>query len=670
MKKKIFCLISCALILFACDNKCRKGCTGMIRGKVTDVKTGLPVANAKISINSDEDFTYTNIEGIYELEHDLQANYIYDFKDIEASKIPFYLSSEKEDMIIVDGENNSNEEYDYDFELTPVGDITWRPSLLCVQENQNSINIELENSGIEDVEFTITSITNWIDISPTLGTVTGNLPFPIEVNVNNANLTCVNYGYFIINNLTRVERDTLEIKKINEDLELPFADFTFFPSTITRNDEVRFTSLSTDNCSSVDELQYRWEFDTGLGFTNWSNLNEISFIYDQIGEKTVTFEAKDLYGNVSEPAIRNLIVQESPTPPICEPDIQINTEPEPLTLRLDGIVLDYGEIFQDIGLLDYGFVWGVIPNVTIDNNEGQIQLGLLNGASSPAPQPFEALMTGFQPLTRYFIRSYAQNSAGICYSDPFEYTADFLNFKPLIFSDPNGSGSFVMGSGNGNESHQPEHNKIVSAFWMAETETTNEEYAVFLNTDVQGNQAFEYLDIGQSDLTLINGFFYVTPGRENYPIRGLTWFGAQAFCEWAGGAKNGRLPTEAQWEFAAKAQTDPYIYSGSDSPQAVAWYLDNSNGETHQVGQLLPNGFGFYDMSGNVAEWVSDWYDEDFYTNTPLQDNGGPLSGTNRVIRGGNIALPESSMPLYLRFASPPSVGNIYNGCRCIRDPD
>ena len=129
------------------------------------------------------------------------------------------------------------------------------------------------------------------------------------------------------------------------------------------------------------------------------------------------------------------------------------------------------------------------------------------------------------------------------------------------------------------------------------------------------------------------------------PIVDVTWDDAQAYCSWAGG----RLPTEAEWEYAARAGSTAARYGDLDE---IAWYADNSgrqrldsdriwnedranyakrlneNGNgMHEVGQKRANGFGLYDMLGNVWEWVNDWYDENYYQNSPSQDPAGPASG-------------------------------------------
>jgi len=199
------------------------------------------------------------------------------------------------------------------------------------------------------------------------------------------------------------------------------------------------------------------------------------------------------------------------------------------------------------------------------------------------------------------------------------------------------AGSFEMGSTQGLADEQPVHTvKITRSFYIAPYAVTFEEYDRFHKDKAN--------DAGW--------------GRGKRPVMGVDWNSAVAYCNWrsekegftlcySGRGKatqcdffaNGyRLPTEAEWEYAARGglKSHGYLCAGSDNPDDVAWHVDNSGGQIHFVGQKQPNELGLYDMSGNVWEWCWDWYGEDYYASSPLADPTGPALGTDKVRRSGS----------------------------------
>lgn len=131
-----------------------------------------------------------------------------------------------------------------------------------------------------------------------------------------------------------------------------------------------------------------------------------------------------------------------------------------------------------------------------------------------------------------------------------------------------------------------------------------------------------------------------------------------------------RLPTEAEWEYAARGgnRSWGYLYSGSDDIDEVAWYNGNSNETVHVVATKKPNELGIYDMSGNVNEYCSDWYDEDYYKYSPQIDPTGPTYGEWRVVRGGSYNSYEQPLELKWRDCKRPNYGNARHGLRLVLD--
>jgi formylglycine-generating enzyme required for sulfatase activity len=142
------------------------------------------------------------------------------------------------------------------------------------------------------------------------------------------------------------------------------------------------------------------------------------------------------------------------------------------------------------------------------------------------------------------------------------------------------------------------------------------------------------------------------------PVVNVTWDGARAYCEWVGG----RLPTEAEWEYAARGGSAEARYGDIDS---IAWYSDNSGGKTHVGGEKRTNGFGLFDALGNENEWVSDWYDAAYYATSPSADPVGPSTGKNRILRGGCWYNYARFVRVSARYASD-GAGNNLNGVRCV----
>ncbi len=216
-------------------------------------------------------------------------------------------------------------------------------------------------------------------------------------------------------------------------------------------------------------------------------------------------------------------------------------------------------------------------------------------------------------------------------------------------------GTFIMGDthGGGSSDELPTHSVTLDPFYISKYEVTQAEYALYMQpgyswTDGYGlgddypayfiswHMILKYCNLrslaeGLTPCYTISGSTDPADWGPIPPYTNPTW--DAAICDWS--ADGYRLPTEAEWEYAARGAVDPpdYLYSGSDDINAVAWYSVNSGFSSHPVGTKAPNELGTHDMSGNLIEWCWDWYGP--YSSTPQTNPTGPASGPFRVLRGG-----------------------------------
>ncbi len=193
-----------------------------------------------------------------------------------------------------------------------------------------------------------------------------------------------------------------------------------------------------------------------------------------------------------------------------------------------------------------------------------------------------------------------------------------FDFCEMVFVE---GGTFTMGateeqSIEADSDEKPTHRVTVSDFYIGKYEVTQAQWKAIMGSN-------------PSNWT-----------GDNLPVECVSWDDIQTFIQKLN-TKTGRkyrLPTEAEWEYAARggANSKGYKYSGSNNIDNVAWYKNNSGGETHPVGQKQPNELGIYDMSGNVFEWCQDWFSSSYYYNGPQTNPTGPSSGSSRVLHGGS----------------------------------
>jgi iron(II)-dependent oxidoreductase len=206
-------------------------------------------------------------------------------------------------------------------------------------------------------------------------------------------------------------------------------------------------------------------------------------------------------------------------------------------------------------------------------------------------------------------------------------------------------GTFTMGSNDGNSDEKPPHQITVNGFWMDVTEVTNTEFKKFVDSSGYRPRRWSY-----------------DSGKPNHPAVNVTWNDTVAYCRWA----EKRLPTEAEWEYAAGGPDHLKWSFGNkfeSSKYSFNRYIFNKSG-TEAVGSYPANGYGLYDMSGSVWEWVSSLYKPYPYRADDGRED--PSASGSRVLRGGSWDYYASNLRMAYRFYSDPSSGFDVIGFRCV----
>jgi formylglycine-generating enzyme required for sulfatase activity len=227
------------------------------------------------------------------------------------------------------------------------------------------------------------------------------------------------------------------------------------------------------------------------------------------------------------------------------------------------------------------------------------------------------------------------------------FTVKGVAFK-MIYVE---GGSFMMGApdydSEAAEIEKPAHRVSLDGYYIAETQVTQE-----LWYEVMGDNPSDF------------------KGNAQRPVDSVSWNDCQEFINKLNQHTGQKfsLPTEAQWEYAARGgkKSKGYKYAGGNDLSRVAYYNGNSNSETHPVRQKLPNELGLYDMTGNVWEWCRDWYDDDYYASSPQHNPEGPTSGSLRVLRGGSWISDSRGCRLFCRRHCAPDGRSRSHGLRLV----
>jgi formylglycine-generating enzyme required for sulfatase activity len=212
------------------------------------------------------------------------------------------------------------------------------------------------------------------------------------------------------------------------------------------------------------------------------------------------------------------------------------------------------------------------------------------------------------------------------------------------------AGEFIMGSDEGGSDERPVHTVYLDAFYIDKTEVTNAQYR-------------KCVEAGGCD-TPVKTTYYDNADYSQHPVVYVSWNDADDYCRWAGK----RLPTEAEWEKAARG-TDGRTYPWGEGIDCDHAQYGGCGGGTAPVGSK-PKGaspYGTLDMAGNVWEWVADWYDSDYYSQSPGRNPPGPDSGVGRVLRGGSLHGSQRFTHCAYRVGGNPRYWYFYVGFRCAR---
>jgi formylglycine-generating enzyme required for sulfatase activity len=244
------------------------------------------------------------------------------------------------------------------------------------------------------------------------------------------------------------------------------------------------------------------------------------------------------------------------------------------------------------------------------------------------------------------------------------------------------AGEFEMGSEGGVSNESPVHTVYLDAYWIDRFEVTNAQFALFVDetgyVTTAEEQGWSWVYDGNS-WEETEDVYWREPGdakgkadvKTQSPVIHVSWQDAKAYCDWAGA----RLPTEAEWEKAARGGLKGRVYPWGDAEPICALSAENGaqfkncSGQVLSVGSFASNGYGLFDMAGNVWEWVADWYDSNYYALSPTENPPGPSSGSYRVFRGGSWNYSDGNLRVAYRGSINPGHTDFNLGFRCALSP-
>jgi formylglycine-generating enzyme required for sulfatase activity/WD40 repeat protein len=378
--------------------------------------------------------------------------------------------------------------------------------------------------------------------------------------------------------------------------------------------------------------------------TNIADSNNDGHISTDELREFVSLDVSNISSNIQHPTVDrdniyqkfgfDIVKKDSKPVPILPSTASTPAIP---TIPKETSAATYGKLFLTTQLagqlyIDGEFIKSLVPgsNSLVNLTSGSHKLSI------KGEEPFETSVEIFQDLTKSLSIDKKITKSAI------------LDTPEMIIVD---GGSFMMGNENCEKDEKPRHQVTLSSFYISKYEITLNQFSKFINetgyqtdADKEGASSIwtrrDWQRPSGVNWRCNEGGNIRPAGEYNYPVMHVSWNDANEYCKWMSNktGKVYRLPTEAEWEFAARGggKSRMLLYSGSDNADNAGWYEFNADGKTHPVGLKEPNELGIYDMTGNLSEWCSDWYENNYYRKSPPVDPKGPSKGERRVIRGGN----------------------------------
>lgn len=342
--------------------------------------------------------------------------------------------------------------------------------------------------------------------------------------------------------------------------------------------------------------------------------------------------------------------------------------------NLWGYASEFGELAIDLGLDGDQLIQpaqGAMEFGAYEAVAGFLR-GAANGGADIQDMAIEALNEARYrpwPKARAELREMIRQTGGkIPYSEP-EVPQKGGYPLPEMVRVP--GGEFRMGDSTSGNDEAPVHRVKLMDYEVGKYEVTIGQYVAFLNDkDPPPDSVSGWVGLGWQ-IWYDGAEYFWRNGEEGYPVAYVSWYGAKAYAEWAGM----RLPTEAEWEYAAGEYDEEgrriFTFAGDSIAGNVAWYEGNSGSTDHPVGMKRANGRGVYDMSGNLWEWCEDWYSETYYEECfkkgLISNPKCPEDGNLRVLRGGSWYSSDNSLRVSNRYGTFPGDRDLNDGFRLSR---